>query len=128
MLRRLSAAGLRLVIASSAKEEELQPLLEICGAVPYVQARTSSDDAKHSKPDPDIIQVALERAECGPGEAVMLGDTPYDVQAAARAGVRTVALRSGGHPDAALAQAIAIYDDVAELLANFDSSIFAAHG
>ena len=125
LLRRLHETGLKLVVASSAKEDELQPLLEVCGALPFVQHRTSSDDAEHSKPDPDIVQVALGKADCSAGDAVMLGDTPYDVQAARRAGVRAIALRSGGHPDSALAAALAIYDDVADLLANFDRSVFA---
>lgn len=126
LLRRLHESGLELVVASSANEDELKPLLELCGALPFVKHRTSSDDARHSKPDPDIIQVALRKAGCSPGEAVMLGDTPYDVQAARKAGVRTIALRSGGHSDAALSGAIAIYEDVADLLANFESSLFAA--
>ena len=125
LLRRLHETGLKLVVASSANEDELQPLLEVCGALPFVQHRTSADDADHSKPDPDIVQVALRKADCSAGEAVMLGDTPYDVQAARRAGVRAIALRSGGHPDSALAGALAIYDDVADLLANFDRSVFA---
>lgn len=126
LLARLSACGLRLVIASSAKDDELAPLLELCGATRYIERQTSSDDAKHSKPDPDIVQVALRKAECSPGEAVLLGDTPYDLLAAARAGVNAVALRSGGHPDSALHTAVAIYDDAADLLAQFESSIFAA--
>jgi len=125
LLRRLHERGLELVVASSANDEELKPLLELCGALPFVQHRTSSDDARHSKPDPDIIQAALRKAHCSPGEAVMLGDTPYDVQAARKAGVRAVALRSGGHSDAVLSGAIAIYDDVADLLAHFDDSVFA---
>ena len=125
LLRRLHERGLVLVVASSANEDELEPLLEVCGALPYVQHKTSSDDAAHSKPDPDIIQAALRKAGCSAGEAVMLGDTPYDVQAASKAGVPAIALRSGGHPDAALSGALAIYDDVADLLRNFDSSVFA---
>ena len=55
----------------------------------------------------------------------MLGDTPYDVEAAAKAGVRAIALRSGGHPDSALEGALAIYDDVADLLENFEQSVLA---
>ncbi|HEY3254215.1 MAG TPA: HAD family hydrolase [Polyangiaceae bacterium] len=125
LLRRLREQELQLIVASSAKEDELRPLLAVCGALPFVQQQTSSDDAKHSKPDPDIVQVALRKAACSAGEAVMLGDTPYDVQAASKAGVRAVALRSGGHPDEALSGAIAIYDDVADLLANFETSVFA---
>jgi len=125
LLRRLRELDLKLVVASSAKQDELKPLLEVCGALPFVQQQTSADDATHSKPDPDIVQVALRKAGCAAGEAVMLGDTPYDVQAAAKAGVRVVALRSGGHPDDALSGALAIYDDVADLLANFHTSVFA---
>jgi len=125
LLRRLHDLGLTLVVASSANDAELRPLLEICGALPFVQHQTSSGDVAHSKPDPDIVQAALLKAGCSAGEAVMLGDTPYDVQAAAKAAVPTVALRSGGHPDFALSGALAIYDDVADLLANFDGSVFA---
>jgi len=125
LLQRLRAQGLELVVASSASEAELAPLLEACGALPFIRHKTSADDAEHSKPDADIVHVALRKAGCSPGEAVMLGDTPYDVQAAQKAGVPTVALRSGGHSDAALSGAIAIYDDVADLLANFETSVFA---
>ncbi len=125
LLRRLRESGLELVVASSASEDELRPGLEGCGALPFVQRTTSSDDPAHSKPDPDIVQVALRKAGCTAGEAVMLGDTPYDVEAAAEAGVRTVALRSGGHTDDALSGALAIYDDVADLLARFETSVFA---
>jgi len=128
LLRRLHELDLELVVASSANDDELRPLLEVCGALPYLQHQTSSDDAERSKPDPDIVQVALRKARCSAGEAVLLGDTPYDVQAASKAGVRTVALRSGGHPDSALSGALAIYDDVADLLSNFEASVFALRG
>jgi phosphoglycolate phosphatase-like HAD superfamily hydrolase len=117
---------LKLVVASSATRDELRPLLELCGALPFIEHETSADDASHSKPDPDIVQTALQKARCGPGEAILLGDTPYDVAAANKAGVRAVAVRSGGHPDAALAKAVAIYDDAADLLASFETSIFSA--
>ncbi len=126
LLARLSGSGLRLIVASSAKDDELGPLLELCGATRYIARQTSTNDTGHSKPDPDIVQVALRKAECSPGEAVLLGDTPYDVLAAGRAGVGAIALRSGGHPDSALSRALAIYDDAADLLAQYESSIFAA--
>jgi HAD superfamily hydrolase (TIGR01509 family) len=125
LVRRLRGAGLRLLVASSARQDELIPLLELCGALPFVESPTSSDEARHSKPDPDVVQVALAKARCSPGEAVLLGDTPYDISAAIKAGVGAIALRSGGHPDKALRRALAIYDDAADLLANFDTSIFA---
>jgi HAD superfamily hydrolase (TIGR01509 family) len=122
LLARMHADGLRLVVATSAKEEEMAALLRVCGAEPFVQARTSSDDADSSKPDPDIIEAALRKAGAEPEQALMLGDTPYDVEAAARAGVKTIALRSGGWSDAALQGALAVYDDVGDLLARYDDS------
>ncbi|HET9455152.1 MAG TPA: HAD-IA family hydrolase, partial [Gemmatimonadaceae bacterium] len=76
----------------------------------------------NSKPDPDILHAALEKGELGAGEALMLGDTPYDIEAAARAGMACIALRSGGWGDADLRGALAIYDDPADLLAHLEQS------
>ena len=79
--------------------------------------RTSSDDAGRSKPDPDIVHAALSRAHTAPHDTVLIGDTPYDVEAADRAGVYAVALRCGGWwHDRDLAGAIAIFDDPETLL------------
>lgn len=122
LLDRLERAGLKMVVATSAKDEEVTPLLFLAGAERLMAEKTSSDDAERSKPDPDIIVAALAKAGASPHEMVMIGDTPYDVQAAQRAGVRTIAVRSGGWDDAALAGAIAIYDDVADLLRHFEAS------
>jgi HAD superfamily hydrolase (TIGR01509 family) len=122
LLSRMHADGLRLVVASSAKADELQPLLRICGADKLIENKTSSDDADRSKPDPDIVQAALKQLQLGPGEAVMLGDTPYDIEAATRAGVPVIALRCGGWSDAELSGALAIYQDPADLLSHYTSS------
>jgi HAD superfamily hydrolase (TIGR01509 family) len=122
LLARLREDGLSLVVATSAQQAEMDALLEICGASDLVHARTSSDDADKSKPDPDIIQAALEKAKAAPTAALMLGDTPYDIDAARRGGVESVAVRSGGWDTAALDGAIAIYDDVADLLARYADS------
>jgi hypothetical protein len=84
--------------------------------------RTSSDDANNSKPDPDIIQAALARAEASAAEAVMIGDTPYDVEAARRAGMDVIAFRCGGWRDADLQGAIAVYDGPSDLLRRLDES------
>ena len=124
LLERMRAGGLDLVVATSAKKDEMDALLEICDATRLVTGRTSSDDAEESKPDGDIIAAALARAKVTANEALMLGDTPYDIEAAARVGVRTVALRSGGWDDAALARAIAIYADPNDLLARYSDSPF----
>lgn len=125
LLERLRADGYRLVVASSASEDDLGLLLEQAGVADLVEERTSSSDAESSKPAPDIVEAALESAGVGPDAAIMLGDTPYDVEACLRAGVRIVALRSGGWDDEALEGAVAVYDDAADLLARYDSSPFA---
>jgi phosphoglycolate phosphatase-like HAD superfamily hydrolase len=114
--------GCTAVAASSAKEEELKPLLAIAGVDSLMDGKTSSDDAKESKPDPDIIEAALERAHADPSEAIMIGDTPYDIEAATRAGMKTIAFRSGGWRDADLNGAIAIYDGPWDLLARIEES------
>jgi HAD superfamily hydrolase (TIGR01509 family) len=124
LLARFKARGLALVVATSAERDELNRLLEQAGLEELVDRKTSSSDADRSKPDPDIIHAALERGHLLPDEALMLGDTPYDVDAAGRAGVRCVAMRCGGWPDRALSEAVAIYDDAADLLARFVESPF----
>jgi HAD superfamily hydrolase (TIGR01509 family) len=126
LLLRMMDAGLTLVVATSAQKDEAGALLERCNARELVPERASSDDADSSKPAPDIVQAALARAEVPPDAALMLGDTPYDIEAARRAGVRCIGLRSGGWSDADLDGAVAIYDDVADLLARFESSPFVA--
>jgi HAD superfamily hydrolase (TIGR01509 family) len=122
LLERMRRDGYRLVVASSASEEDLGLLLEAAGIADLVEERTSSGDADASKPDPDIVQAALRRAGVAPEAALMLGDTPYDVEACRRAGVPIVALRCGGWDDDALAGAVAVYDDPADLLARYDAS------
>jgi HAD superfamily hydrolase (TIGR01509 family) len=112
--------GATVVAASSAKKDELRPLLAIAGVEPLFDATTSSDDAEESKPDPDIIQAALQRAGAPAAAALMIGDTPYDVDAAARAGVRAIAFRCGGWGDADLCGAVAIYDGPWDLLPRLD--------
>lgn len=122
LLARLRQDGFKIVVASSAQKDELEQLLEIAGANDFVQHETSSDDAERSKPEPDIVQAAVAKTGHKPAETLMLGDTPYDIQAAQKAGVPTIALRCGGWSDQALAGAVAIYDDPADLLAHYDSS------
>lgn len=126
LIERFIADGFVPAVASSAAEEELQPLLECAGIATLVLHRTSSDDAERSKPDPDIIQAALRDVGCGPSDAIMLGDTPYDVEAATQAGVRIVGLECGGWSREELAGAIAVYKDATDLLAHYDGSVFAA--
>ena len=122
LLARMKDEGLRLVVASSAKEDELKALLKIAGATQFIEEKTSSSDADNSKPDPDIVQAALDELGLERDEVIMIGDTPYDVEAAARAGIKTIALRSGGWDDEGLRGAIAVYDAAADLLARYRSS------
>ena len=128
LLARLQDAGLKLAVASSAKEDELGDLLAVCGADEFVRTTTSSDDADQSKPDPDIVHAALGRLGHPPGRVIFLGDTPYDLEAGRKAGVRVVALRCGGWDDADLGGAEQVYADPADLLARFDESPFAPAG
>jgi phosphoglycolate phosphatase-like HAD superfamily hydrolase len=117
------ARGLTLVIATSAGGDEMRGLLERAGVGDLIDDATSSGDVESSKPDPDVIGAALRKGRLRAEETVMLGDTPYDIAAAARAGVPTVALRCGGWwDDLALGGAVAIYRDPADLLAHYDES------
>src|SRR5919109_935809 len=111
LLEWLRDERMTLVVASSAHTEELQGLLAIAGATKLIESQTSSDDAEQSKPDPDIVHAALRRTGCPAGEVVMIGDTPYDVEAAIRAGIGIIALRCGGWSDTDLKGALAVYDD-----------------
>ena len=122
LVAEIKQRGLTAVAASSAKKEELEPLLKVAGADSLMDASTSSDDAEESKPDPDIITAALEHAGVSADEALMIGDTPYDVEAARRAGVGVIAFRSGGWDDAALNGALAIYDGPWDLLQQLNNS------
>ena len=124
LLEHMHDSGLKLVIATSAEPDEIEQTLKIVG--PHVQdlmaKETTSKDAKQSKPDPDVMKVALEKSGFSADEVVMLGDTPYDLEAAAKAGVKSIAFLSSGWDDKDLAQAIAIYTDTADLLAHYDTS------
>ncbi|HEX9108466.1 MAG TPA: HAD family hydrolase [Longimicrobiales bacterium] len=122
LLERMRAQGLVLAVARSASEKDLQALLRQAGVDDLVQARTSSSDVDESKPAPDAVQAALASAGCAPGEAIMIGDTPYDVQAAQRAGVPVIALRCGGWGDRDLEGALAVFADPADLLAHYEGS------
>jgi HAD superfamily hydrolase (TIGR01509 family) len=124
LVERFRREGLKLVIATSAAESELEAMLRQVGLDDLIEKKTSSSDADKSKPDPDIIQAALEKGNLSPRSAILLGDTPYDIEAAARAAVDTVALLCGGWDADALRGAIAIYEDPADLLGRFTSSPF----
>jgi HAD superfamily hydrolase (TIGR01509 family) len=125
LLRTLHERGLRLVLATSAGKHDVGPLLSVLDASPMIDAAPSSEGAR-SKPDGDTLESAIARTGCAPRDCVMIGDTPYDVEAAHRAGVRVIAFRAGGWPDEALRGADEIYDDPADLLAHLDESLLGA--
>ena len=99
--------------------------MKIAGIEGLTEAETSSDDADRSKPHPDIFHAALKAlGDIDPKRVIVVGDTPYDAEAAGKAGLRTVGVRCGGFPEDALrgAGCIAIYDGPTDLLKNFDAS------
>ncbi len=122
LLERMRKSGIKLVVASSAEAEMLETLLDIAGATDLVESKTSSDDAENSKPEPDIVKAALDKLGMGANEVLMLGDTPYDIEAAGKLGIGVVAFRCGGFTDIDLERAVAIYDDPADLLKKYDRS------
>jgi HAD superfamily hydrolase (TIGR01549 family) len=113
---RVKEDGKRIALASSAKQEELAAYKKIADIEDLVEEESSADDAERSKPHPDIFKAA---------EAVVIGDTPYDAEAAGKLHLKTIGVRAGGFPDEELlaAGAISIYDDPADLLARYDESI-----
>ena len=123
LLEWLVAHGLRLIVATSATPQELGQLLKQAGVDDLIEQSVGSEDAPSTKPDPDIVLAALTRGGLRADEVLMVGDTPYDVQAAAAAGVPTLALRCGGWwTDGAFGGAAAIHDDPAALLRRIDES------
>jgi HAD superfamily hydrolase (TIGR01509 family) len=126
LFERIQADGLSIALASSAKEEELERHKKSLRIEDLLETATSADDAEKSKPHPDIFQAALEGiGDVEPEESVVVGDTPYDVIAAAKAGMRTIGLLSGGfsEEDLRAAGAVEIYRDVADLLERYDESL-----
>ncbi len=115
--------GLELIVATSSTSEEVHGILAQAGVNDLIPLTTTSDDADASKPDPGIVIAALRRSGHQAGQALMIGDTPYDIEAAARARVPCIALRcGGGWTDAELRGAIEIHDDPASLLATLGTA------
>ena len=126
LFMKIKEDGRRIALASSAKEEELKVYKKIAQIEDLVEEETSADDADRSKPHPDIFKAALEQlSDVSVEEAVVVGDTPYDAEAAGKLRLRTIGVRCGGFPEEELlaAGAISIYDDPADLLAHYDETI-----
>ncbi len=116
---------MRIALASSAKEDELQKYKEAAGIEDVLDAETSSDEPETSKPDPDIFEAAMKRlGGMAAKDVIVVGDTPYDAEAAGKAGISTIGLLCGGWSEADLKEAgcIATYRDPPNLLAHLDAS------
>jgi HAD superfamily hydrolase (TIGR01549 family) len=126
LLKEILRRGIRIALASSAKGDELQIYKQVAGIDDLIETETSADDAKRSKPHPDIFQAALHRLgkDVDLGRTYVVGDTPWDVIAARKAGVKTLGVLCGGFAEADLraAGAVEIYRDPSDLLARIDSS------
>ena len=126
LFERLRQDGALVALASSAKAEELAVYTKLADIEGLADVETCASDAERSKPHPDIFQAAVGKLgdRVRAQDAIVVGDTPYDAQAAAKAGIRPVGLLCGGWPEEELRQAgcIAIYKDPADLLRNYSGS------
>ncbi|MFH8610838.1 HAD family hydrolase [Streptomyces sp. NPDC018029] len=127
LLHALHDRGRRIVLATSAGGSELEALRRAIDADDVIVGIASADDVSSGKPAPDPVHHALEIAECAPEDALFVGDTVWDMRAATRAGVRSIALLSGGIPRSDLeeAGAAAVYADPADMLSRLDSEVLA---
>lgn len=124
LVERLVTDGKLVALGSSAKGDELEVYKRIANVGDLLAAETSSSDAAQSKPDPDIFQAALERLGKPPSDVIVVGDTPYDAQAAGKAGMACIGLTCGGWSAEDLRQAGCreTYADPRELLAQYEQS------
>lgn len=125
LLQRARDAGLKVAIASSAKRDELEKYLDIAAIAGLVDATTSSEDVEESKPAPDIFEAALNKLDIRAPDAVAIGDSPYDAEAAGKAGIRTTGVLCGGFTERELRQAgcVEIYPGPAALFACFEQTL-----
>jgi HAD superfamily hydrolase (TIGR01509 family) len=128
LLERVKTGGMKIVLATSAKDADLAFYKRLVGMEDLVDEEASSSDAKESKPEPDIFAAALKKAGAGPENAVALGDTPYDAEAAGKLGIPTIGLTCGGwkRSDLLRAGCIQVFRDPQHLLAEFAHSALAA--
>nr|WP_296764468.1 HAD family hydrolase [Rhodococcus sp. (in: high G+C Gram-positive bacteria)] len=124
LLQRMDDSGLTVVLATSAPEAELATLRDLLDVEGIVSVVTSAEDADVAKPSPEIVEVALQRAGVDPANAVMIGDSVWDMKAATRVGVSGIGVRCGGVPDAELraAGAAAVYEDPADIVQHLSES------
>lgn len=119
LLRDLRGRGHTVVLASSAKQPEIEHYVQLLHARELADGWTSASDVDATKPQPDLVNVALESVDARAEQAVMVGDSPWDVKAARRAGVQTIAVMTGGFSEEELRQAgaVEVYESIADLRA-----------
>jgi len=126
LFERLRSDALRIALASSSKEAEVEHHKKNLGIEDLVDAATSSDDAKHSKPNPDIFLAALRKLDLiEPSQAIAVGDSPWDVLAATKAGMITIGVLTGGFTREELLEsgAVEIYENIEELYRNYENTV-----
>ena len=124
LFQRLRSDGKRIALGSSGNNEEVTHYAELAEIGELFETQTTKSDVDHSKPRPDVFLSALRLLGTAADETIVVGDTPYDVQAAKKAQLQTIGLRCGGFPEDELRAygAIAIYNDPADLLASYERS------
>lgn len=123
LIKVLKKRGMQMVVATSASSEELNSLLHQAEVEDLVNEYTTSSDVKESKPAPDIVAVALKKSRLQPHEVFMLGDTPYDIAAAKKLRIKTIAVRSGGFSQEQLKSATYIFNHPKDVLDNLNRII-----
>ena len=114
--------GYRFAVATSSGADQLSLLLEAAGVADLCELRTTADDVDAAKPEPDVIRAAIHELGVDCSRAVLIGDTPYDIEAATRAGVETIGFTSGGFSKESLGGAIAVFEGPADLVASWARS------
>lgn len=122
LMETLKERGHKVVLASSAKQDEIEHYIDLLDARDVADDWTSSADVEQTKPNPDLVQTALDKV--GGGDAVMIGDSVWDVEAAKRAGIPTIAVRTGGfgHDELAQAGAANVFESIDELLDSLEET------
>lgn len=126
LFQRMIGHGWKIALASSAKEKELNIYKDIAHISDLVESQASSEDADKSKPHPDIFLAAAERLDISPQDCIAVGDTPYDAEAADKAGMSVIGVLCGGFPEGQLREAGCqeVYESPADLLQRYENSLF----
>ena len=124
LLLRIKAAGIQVALATSSEKDDLEAMKRLANIEDLVDTETCSDDTERAKPHPDIFEAALKKLGLKCSECIALGDTPYDAESAGKAGVRTIGVTTGGwsRQDLLAVGCVEVYEDAADLLANFEQS------